>query len=97
MILLLDGCGLRTSELRGLDVSHINREREELQLLKTEGDRPRAVPIPVGVYTELLAYLLEHGKRGALFRTTTRVSAYAPVMFAMWSRPLRIAHAYAMA
>jgi site-specific recombinase XerD len=47
----------------------VNRERQELQLLKTKGDRPRVVPIPAGVYTELLAYLLEHGKRGALFRT----------------------------
>jgi site-specific recombinase XerD len=69
VILLLYGCGLRTSELCALDVAHINRERQELQLLKTKGDRPRAVPIPAGVYTELLAYLLEHGKRGALLRT----------------------------
>ena len=69
VILLLYGCGLRTGELCALDVAHINRERQELQLLKTKGDRPRAVPIPAGVYTELLAYLLEHGKRGALLRT----------------------------
>jgi integrase/recombinase XerD len=27
------------------------------------------IPIPNGVYTEVLAYLLDHGKRGALFRT----------------------------
>ena len=70
MILLLYGCGLRTSELCSLDVGDINRERQELQILKAKGDRPRAVPIPAGVYTELLAYLLDHGKRGALFRTT---------------------------
>jgi site-specific recombinase XerD len=70
MILLLYGCGLRTSELCALDVAHINREREELQILAAKGDRPRAIPIPVGVYTELLAYLLDHGKRGVLFRTT---------------------------
>src|SRR6202521_2488678 len=70
MILLLYGCGLRTSELCALDVAHINREREELQILTAKGDRPRAIPIPAGVYTELLAYLLDHGKRGALFRTT---------------------------
>jgi site-specific recombinase XerD len=69
MILLLYGCGLRTSELCALDVAHINREREELQILTAKGDRPRAVPIPAAVYTELLAYLLDHGKRGALFRT----------------------------
>ena len=73
MILLLYGCGLRTSELCALDVAHINREREELQILTAKGDRPRAVPIPAAVYTELLAYLLDHGKRGALFRTTHKV------------------------
>jgi len=43
-------------------------------VLKAKGDRPRAVPIPDAVYTELLAYLLDHGKRGPLFRTTIRKS-----------------------
>jgi integrase/recombinase XerD len=69
IILLLYGCGLRTSELCGLDVAHVNRERQELVILKAKGDRPRAIPIPETLYTELLAYLLEHGKRGSLFRT----------------------------
>jgi site-specific recombinase XerD len=70
VILLLYGCGLRTSELCALDVGDINRERHELVVLKAKGDRPRSIPIPEALYTELLAYLLEHGKRGALFRTT---------------------------
>jgi integrase/recombinase XerD len=72
IILLLYGCGLRTSELCGLDVAHVNRERHELVILKAKGDRPRAIPIPEVLYTELLAYLLEHGKRGPLFRTSIR-------------------------
>jgi integrase/recombinase XerD len=72
IILLLYGCGLRTSELCALDVAHVNRERRELVVLKAKGDRPRAIPIPDALYTEMLAYLLEHGKRGPLFRTTTR-------------------------
>ncbi len=70
--LLLYGCGLRTGELCALDVADINRERHELVVLKTKGDRPRSIPIPEALYTELLAYLLEHGKRGALFRTSAR-------------------------
>jgi integrase/recombinase XerD len=70
IILLLYGCGLRTSELCSLDVAHVNRERQELVILKAKGDRPRAIPIPEALYTELLAYLLEHGKRGPLFRTS---------------------------
>ncbi len=70
IILLLYGCGLRTSELCALDVGDINRERHELVVLKAKGDRPRSIPIPEALYTELLAYLLEHGKRGALFRTS---------------------------
>jgi integrase len=41
-------------------------------VLKTKGDRPRSIPIPEALYTELLAYLLEHGKRGALFRTSVK-------------------------
>jgi site-specific recombinase XerD len=69
MILLLYGCGLRTGELCALDVGDINRERQELIVQKAKNDRPRVIPIPAGVYTELLAYLLDHGKRGPLFRT----------------------------
>ena len=68
-VLLLYGCGLRTSELCALNVADINRERHELVVLKAKGDRPRSIPIPEALYTELLAYLLEHGKCGALFRT----------------------------
>ncbi len=48
-------------------MSDIVRERQELLVRKAKNDRPRVVPIPSGVYTELLAYLLEHGRRGALF------------------------------
>ena len=70
VILLLYGCGLRTSELCALDVGDINRERHELVVRKAKGDRPRSIPIPEALYTELLAYLLEHGKRGALLRTS---------------------------
>lgn len=69
MIVLLYGCGLRTAELCSLDVADVVRERQELTVRKAKGDRPRVVPIPDGVYSEVLAYLLEHGKRGALFRT----------------------------
>jgi site-specific recombinase XerD len=69
MILLLYGCGLRTSELCALNVSDINRERHELIVQKGKGDKPRSIPIPEALFTELLAYLLDRGKRGALFRT----------------------------
>lgn len=69
MVLLLYGCGLRTAELCGLDVVDVVRERQELTVRNAKGDRPRVIPIPDGVYSELLAYLLEHGKRGALLRT----------------------------
>jgi len=69
MIFLLYGCGLRTSELCALNVSDINRERHELVVQKGKGDKPRSIPIPEALFTELLAYLLERGKRGALFRT----------------------------
>jgi site-specific recombinase XerD len=73
VILLLYGCGLRTSELCSLDVGDISRERHELIVRHGKGDRPRCIPIPEALYTELLAYLLERGKRGALFRTCVKV------------------------
>lgn len=69
MILLLYGCGLRTAELCSLDVSDVVKERQELTVRKAKGDKPRVVPIPNGVYSELLAYLLDHHRRGPLFRT----------------------------
>ena len=72
IILLLYGCGLRTNELCALDAAHVNRERQELLIFRAKGDHPRAIPIPEALYTELLAYLLEHGKRGPLFRTSIR-------------------------
>lgn len=73
MVLLLYGCGLRTSELCGLDMGHVSQERRELSVIKAKGDRPRVIPIPDGVYTELLAYMLERGgKRGALFKTDVK-------------------------
>jgi len=61
---------LRTAELCALDVGDVVRERQELTVRQTKGDRPRVLPIPDGLYSELLGYLLDHGKRGALFRTT---------------------------
>jgi integrase/recombinase XerD len=75
IVLLLYGCGLRTNELCRLNVADINRERHELQILQAKNDRARCVPIADGVYTEVLAYLLERGQRGArgaLFMTVTK-------------------------
>lgn len=73
MILMLYGCGLRTDELCRLDVADVNRERREVTVWRGKGDRQRVVPVPQGVFTELLAYLLDRGgKRGALFRTQAK-------------------------
>lgn len=73
VVLLLYGCGLRTHELFSLQVQDVDQPRKELKVEVAKGDRPRIVPIPDTVYTELLAYLLERGgKRGPLFRTTAK-------------------------
>mgnify|MGYP001818810954 CR=1 FL=1 len=70
MILMLYGCGLRTHELCALNVQHVCIERREVNVLTAKGDKPRTVPIPDAVFTELLAYLHERGgKRGPLFKT----------------------------
>jgi len=73
VVLILYGCGLRTSELCQLNVPDVDCERRELHVLRGKGDRQRVVPIPDGVFTEVLAYLLERGgKRGPLFRTAVK-------------------------
>jgi len=78
IVLLLYGCGLRTAELCALRVQDVDRERQELFVRQGKGDRQRVVPIPDGVHTALLAYLLERGgKRGPLFLTQVRRRALA--------------------
>ena len=66
VILLLYGCGLRTSELccarcRG----HQPRAPRARRAARRRAIGRASIPIPEALYTELLAYLLEHGKRGA--------------------------------
>lgn len=73
MILLLYGCGLRTGELCALDVTDVDREKQEVIVRHGKGDRARTIPVPEGVWTELLGYLGDRqGKRGALFRTQAK-------------------------
>ena len=70
MILLLYGCGLEQGELCRLDTQDIDLERQEVFIREAKGDIQRRVPVPDGVWTELLAYLAHRGKkRGALFKT----------------------------
>ena len=73
VVLVLYGCGLRTSELCQLDVRDVNVERQEIFVRHGKGGRQRTIPVPASVWTELLAYLHERGsKRGPLFRTPVR-------------------------
>jgi integrase/recombinase XerD len=70
ILLLLYGCGLRTSELCQLDLGDVDLERQELVVRQGKGDRARRLPVPEAVWTVLLAYLAERkGRRGALLRT----------------------------
>lgn len=73
VVLLLYGCGFRTAELCSLDVGDVSVERQEILLRAGKGGRQRTLPVPAAVWSELLAYLLEDGrKRGPLFRTHAR-------------------------
>jgi integrase/recombinase XerC len=73
IVLLLYGCGLRTAELCGLDVTDVNVERQELLMRHGKGGRQRTIPVPAGVWSELLGYVIEQGhKRGPLFRTSVK-------------------------
>jgi integrase len=73
VILILYGCGLRTSELRQLNVDDLDLDRREVFVRHGKGDRQRKIPVPQGLWTELLAYLGERGgKRGPLLRTAAK-------------------------
>ena len=79
VVLLLYGCGLRTSELCFLDVRDVNVERQEVLVRKGKGGRQRTIPVPAAVWTELLGYLTERGgKRGPLFQTLVRRKRIVP-------------------
>ncbi len=73
IVQLLYGCGLRTAELCGLNVEDIYVDRQELFVRKGKNDCQRTIPIPGGVWMELLAFLTERGgKRGPLLRTVAK-------------------------
>lgn len=70
ILLLLYGCGLRTSELCQLDVGDVDMERQELVVRHGKGERSRSIPVPEVIWLVVLAYLGERkGRRGALLRT----------------------------
>jgi site-specific recombinase XerD len=72
IVLLLYGCGLRTKELCGLDLSKVDVEAQEVEI-KGKGEILRRIPVPDAVWVELLAYMMERGgKRGPLFRTQSK-------------------------
>ncbi|MBC8551554.1 MAG: tyrosine-type recombinase/integrase [Candidatus Brocadiales bacterium] len=69
IVLLLYGLGLRTGELCKACEKDINVEAQEL-FVKGKFDIERRIPIPDGVWIELLAYLQEHRTgRGTLIKT----------------------------
>jgi len=55
---VLYGCGLRVSELVGLDVDHVAFEREELRVLG-KGNKERIVPLGTKAREAILSYLKE--------------------------------------
>ena len=78
VILLLYGCGLRTSELCQLDVADADLERQEIVIRHGKGDRARRIPVPDAVWTVLLAFLAERkGRRGALLRTENKQTRFS--------------------
>lgn len=78
VILLLYGCGLRTSELCQLDYADVDLERQELVVRHGKGDRARRLPVPDAVWTVLLAFLAERkGRRGALLQTEKKRTRFA--------------------
>lgn len=72
VMIILYGCGLRSSELCNLNLSDIDRERQEI-FIKGKGDKERVIPLPDVIWTEILAYLADRKwKSGPLFRSDKR-------------------------
>lgn len=70
VVLVFYGCGLRTNELRMLNVDDLDRERKEVFVRHGKGDRQRRLPVPEGLWTEILAWLAERGGvKGPLFKS----------------------------
>jgi site-specific recombinase XerD len=73
VLLLLYGCGLRTSELCNLNIQDIDRENWNLFVRQGKGDVQRVIPIPEGIHSDILMYLLvRRAQRGPLFRTEVK-------------------------
>ncbi len=69
MILILYGLGLRTGEVCNIKIKDISIEKQDI-FINGKFDIERRIPIPDGVWIELLAYLQENqGKKGLLFMT----------------------------
>jgi len=67
MLVLLYGCGLRVSEVIGLNVSDVHEDEREI-LVFGKGSKERLVPMNVAVYDMLKAYLEQScQKNTALF------------------------------
>lgn len=72
MILLLYGLGLRTSELCGLNGKDIDYDKQEV-FIKGKFDIERRIPVPGGVWIELISFIQENSiRRGALFKTNVK-------------------------
>jgi len=67
LLVLLYGCGLRVSEVVGLNVSDVHGDEREILVLG-KGRKERLVPMNLAVYDMLKAYLEQRSqKNGALF------------------------------
>jgi len=79
IILMLYGCGLRTDELRMLNLQDVATDQQEITVIG-KGDKQRCIPVPDGVWTALLAHMVERrGKRGPLLRTAAKKKRLQPI------------------
>ncbi len=72
MILMLYGLGLRTSELCNVSIKDIDYGKQDIYI-KGKFDIERRIPVPGGVWIELISFIQENSlKKGPLFRTSSR-------------------------
>lgn len=90
MLLLMACCGLRRSEVLGLDRSDIASDLTELTVRQGKGQKDRVIPIPAQCRGVLHDYLDPHEERtGPLFVTSSGRRLGATALYRMFRRLLR--------
>ncbi len=75
MLTLCYGCGLRVSELVGIQIQNIDGERQLLHIIQSKGNKDRLVPLSAYLLKRLRHYWQQHQPQTWLFTNATTSKA----------------------